>query len=65
MRRVFEQDVLECPRCQGRMKLIATITDPKVIEAILRRLGLEPRAPPLSPARPSEPDLDLWPDESL
>ena len=65
MRRVFEQDVLEYPRCQGRMTLIATITDPKVIEAILRRLGLEPRAPPLSPARPSEPDLDLWPDESL
>ncbi len=47
------------------MKLIASITDPTVIEAILRRLGLEPRAPPLFRARPSpEPDLELWPDES-
>ncbi len=31
MRRVFEYDVLECPRCRGRMKLIATITDPTAI----------------------------------
>jgi len=46
------------------MKLIATITDPTVIEAMLCRLGLEPRAPPLFPARPS-PEPALWPDEPL
>ncbi|MCP4140331.1 MAG: hypothetical protein GY755_08595, partial [Chloroflexi bacterium] len=64
MRRVFERDVLECPRCQGRMKLIATITDPRVVSAILRHLGLSARAPPISPARPApEPEPDFWPDE--
>jgi len=58
MKRVFAQDVLECPRCQGRMKLTATITDPIVIVAILGCVGLEARPPPLTPARLSaEPEL--------
>jgi hypothetical protein len=61
MKRVFLQDVLECPRCQGRMRLIATITDPRVIVAILSCVGLEPRAPPLAPARPP-PEPELWDD---
>ena len=28
MRRAFDLDVLRCPRCAGRMQLIATIDDP-------------------------------------
>jgi hypothetical protein len=51
MKRVFEVDVLECPRCGGRRKLIATITEPGVVVAILESLGLPPRAPPPAPAR--------------
>ena len=31
MERVFAADVLECPRCRGRRKLIAVITDPAVL----------------------------------
>jgi hypothetical protein len=27
MRRAFDLDVLRCPRCAGRMELIATIDD--------------------------------------
>jgi hypothetical protein len=63
MKRVFEKDVLECPHCSGRLKLIATITDPRVIAAILTCLRLPIRAPPLAPARPG-PALqsDFWPD---
>jgi len=38
MRRAFEIDVLACPRCGGRLRLIAIIEDPRVIEAILSRL---------------------------
>ncbi len=46
------------------MKRIATITDPRVVSAILRHLGLSARAPPISPARPApEPEPDFWPDE--
>ena len=51
MRRAFEIDVLACPRCGGRMQLIATIEDPSVIRKILAHLGLptevpQPRPPP-------------------
>jgi hypothetical protein len=46
MRRVFSVDVLLCDRCGGRMKIIAAIEQPDVIEKILRCLGLPSRAPP-------------------
>ena len=54
MRRAFEADVLACPRCGGRMIVLATIDDPAVIARILTHLGrsLDPgdpvpgRAPP-------------------
>jgi len=51
MHRVFALDVLECPRCGGRRKLIAVITDPVVIVAFLDSLGVPSRAPPMAPAR--------------
>jgi len=33
-------DVLACPNCGGRMRLIATIEDPRVVRRILTHLGL-------------------------
>jgi len=57
MRRTFGFDVLECPRCGARMRLVATIEQRAVIERILRHLRLPSelaspwpaRAPPLDP----------------
>jgi hypothetical protein len=49
MQRVFAVDVLECPRCGGKMKILATIHPPEASTAILESLGLAPRAPPLAP----------------
>jgi len=51
----YRPDVLACPRCGGRMVVLATIGDPAVIHRILTHLGLstdlgEPapgRAPPV------------------
>ena len=40
MRRAFDLDVLRCPRCAGRMELIAAIDDPTVISRILAHLRL-------------------------
>jgi hypothetical protein len=40
MRRAFDTDVLACPKCGGRMVLLATIEDPAVIRRILTHLGL-------------------------
>jgi hypothetical protein len=52
MRRAFEIDVLACPRCGGRMVLIATIEDPAVVQRILTHLGLPTEMPEARPARP-------------
>jgi len=66
IRRVFAVDVLECPRCGGRMRILAAIQTPEAIRAILDHLGLPSRAPPLAPARPlprSEPETTPEPPE--
>jgi Putative transposase/Transposase zinc-binding domain len=44
MRRAFGIDVLECPECGGRMRVLSTITDSKTIRAILDHLAS--RGPP-------------------
>ena len=54
MLRVFKTDVLVCPRCSGRMTIIATVTYPSTVRAILDCLGLAARPPPLSPAQERE-----------
>jgi hypothetical protein len=54
MQRSFGFDVLACPRCGGRFKLLALIEDPAVVRRILTHLGRPtevprprpPRAPP-------------------
>lgn len=51
MRIAFELDVLSCPRCAGRLQLVACITQPLVIQAILRHLALPADAPDPRPAR--------------
>jgi hypothetical protein len=67
MERSFGFDVLACPRCAGRMTLVALIRDAAVVGRILRHLGLPDvvpvpragRAPPL----PWEADVEpAWPD---
>ena len=52
LKRVFEFDIEQCPRCGGRLKIIAAIEDPVVITKILTHLHLPARAPPRAPARP-------------
>jgi len=39
MRRVFDLDVLACPRGGGRLRVIATVQDPLAVQAILAHLG--------------------------
>jgi hypothetical protein len=61
MRRAFHLDVLRCPRCAGRMQLIATIEDPAIIQRILAHLGLpgtrEGPQPPCSQIEPGAEQL--------
>jgi Putative transposase len=66
MARTFGLDVLACPRCSGRLRLVALIDQAAVIGRILRHLGLPvelppprpARAPPLIPDRPIDADWE-------
>ena len=62
MRRVFDLDVLACPRCGGRMSVIATIEAGEVMRMILGHLGLPTEPPKPLPARSPPGAHDLFPD---
>jgi ketopantoate hydroxymethyltransferase len=51
LHRVWDVDALKCPRCEGPMKFIATITDRAVIVRILAHLGLPAAEVVAAPAR--------------
>jgi hypothetical protein len=60
MRWAFDLEVLRCPRCAGRMRLLATIDDPVVLQKILAQVGLPsardgPRLPCALSGGPAEP----------
>ena len=51
LKRTFGYEVLECPKCKGRMKLSALVTDPASLARSLEGIG-EPTEPPArSPPR--------------
>jgi hypothetical protein len=59
LKRVFAIDIEVCRRCGGRLRVIASIEDPAVIERILEHLGRD--AESVDPAHPSRapPERDL------
>ena len=52
LKRVFLVDVLECPKCKGRMKILAAVIAPANVRRVLESLSLPSEAPRLRPARP-------------
>ena len=52
MHRAFAIDVLACPDCGGRLRLIATLHDPAVIRKILAHLGRSQSGQSPGPAPP-------------
>lgn len=57
LRRTFA-DVLVCPQCDGKMRLVATVEEPDVVKKILVHLGLPAESLPVAPARPP-PQLEF------
>ena len=51
--RIYDVLPLLCPACGGEMRILAFLTDPPVVSAILLHVesGPLPQPPPLSPAR--------------
>lgn len=41
LKRVFRIDIEKCEKCGGKMKVIACIEEPEVIDKILKHLGLD------------------------
>jgi hypothetical protein len=39
IRKVYEADPQECPKCKGPMRVIALIEEPEIIRRILEHLG--------------------------
>ena len=52
MHRAFAIDVLACPHCGGRLRLIATLHDPAVIRKLLAHVGMAPSGLRPGPAPP-------------
>ena len=65
MQRAFEIDVLACPRCDGRLRLIAIVEDPRQIREVLAGLArsAEPvaldRAPPFQESSAANSTADV------
>ncbi len=53
MQRTFGFDALRCPKCDQKMRVLSTITDPAVVKKILSHLDL--RTDPLPRARARDP----------
>jgi hypothetical protein len=51
LRRVFGDQVTQCPRCGDHLRVLAFITDPGVTALILDHLGLTSDVVPIAPAR--------------
>ena len=64
MLRVWGVDVLECPRCSGRLRFINNVKELLVISAILASIGLNPPPPP-RPQRRGPIQLPLFPRSVL
>jgi Putative transposase len=53
LRRTYGVDALRCPKCAGRMRVMATLVEPGVVKKILAHLGLPTE--PLPRARARDP----------
>src|SRR5437867_3045287 len=49
MKRVFAADVLACPHCGGRLRILSIIYPPQITRKILDHLGIPSRPPPVAP----------------
>ena len=64
MRRTVGFEVLACPRCGGRLGLVALIEQASVVQRILRHLGLPTEVPEPRPARAPPRRLEPLDDQS-
>jgi hypothetical protein len=62
IQKIYEVDPLTCPKCQGRMRILAFIEEEAVIKKILKHLGLwdqKTRPPPKTNAPPKTQEYHI------
>ena len=59
LRRTYGLDALRCPKCDARMRVLSTLTEPSVVNKILSHLGLRTEPIPLARARDPTGQMDL------
>jgi hypothetical protein len=66
LRRTFDVDVLQCPKCHGRLRVLAVLTEQEPVRQILAHLRLPTEAPPVARARdPTDDAQDAEPSDQL
>ena len=60
LRRTFGVDVLACPKCDARRRVIAYIEEPSVVRKILRHLGLPDTPLPTTRSRGPPQEAFAW-----
>jgi hypothetical protein len=63
-RGIYEVLPLLCPSCGSELRILASLTQPEPVHAILEHLGLPTTPPPLAPAR-GPPELAFDFDQHL
>ncbi len=62
LKRTFGFDAMRCPKCDGKMRVLASILDPATVRKILTHLGVRtdplPRAPARDPTGQTDFDFD-------
>ena len=58
MRRTFDVDVLECPKCASRLRVLAIVDSPDLALQVLAELGIARAPPPLPATDPATLDAD-------
>jgi uncharacterized protein YbaR (Trm112 family) len=51
LRRSFQVDVLACPSCGGRLRVLGEVTEPAMVRLVLDSLGIPADAPRVARAR--------------
>jgi hypothetical protein len=51
LRRSFDVDVLACPACSGRLRVLGEVTEPAMVRLVLESVGLPTEAPRAARAR--------------
>ena len=60
IQKIYEVDPLMCPKCQGRMRILAFIDQPEIIKKILNHLGLvERKARPPPKTNAPQPNVHI------